>query len=74
MSSDDKVEVDDVFSPGRALFRKLVHFFSYHFILTRKRPTTTRVAGFELDVPPTVFHPKVFVTSSFSRGFCSLSI
>ena len=69
MSLDDKVEVDDVFSPGRALFRKLVHFFSYHFILTRKRPTTTRVAGFELDVPPTVFHPKIFVTSSFFARF-----
>ena len=69
MSSDDRVEVDDVFSPGRALFRKLVHFFSYHFILTRKRPTTTRVAGFELDVPPTVFHPKIFVTSSFFARF-----
>ena len=69
MSSNDSIEVDDVFSPGRTLFRKLVHFCSYHFILTCKRSTTTRVAGLDLHVPPTVFHPKVFVTSSFFARF-----
>jgi release factor glutamine methyltransferase len=69
MSSDDTMEGGDAFSPARALFRKLVHFFSYHFILTRRRSTTTRVAGLELDVPPTVFHPKIFLTSSFFAQF-----
>jgi len=61
----DVMELDDIFSPGRTLFRKTVHFLSYHFILTRRRSTTTRVSDLELHVPPTVFHPKIFVTSSF---------
>jgi release factor glutamine methyltransferase len=69
MRSDDTIELDDVFSPGRTLFRKAVHFFSYHLFLSRKRPTSTRVAGLDLDVPPTVFHPKIFLTSSFFAQF-----
>ena len=59
------IRADDTFSPARAVFRKLVHFFSYHFILSRKQSTTTRVAGLDLNVLPTVFHPKLFLTSAF---------
>jgi release factor glutamine methyltransferase len=55
----------DSFSLARAIFRKLVHLFAYHFILTRKRSTTIRVVGLDLVVLPTVFHPKIFLTSAF---------
>jgi release factor glutamine methyltransferase len=68
-SSENTIERDDKFSPARAVFRKLVHFFSYHFILSRKSPTHTRVAGLELAVLPTVFHPKIFLTSRFFAEF-----
>jgi methylase of polypeptide subunit release factors len=63
------VDPNDSFSPARALFRKLVHFCSYHFILKRDRTTSTRVAGLDLTVLPSVFHPKVFVTSGFFAQF-----
>jgi release factor glutamine methyltransferase len=69
MQSGTQLQLDDHFSPARSLFRKLVHFFSYNFILTRRRHTTTRVSGLELDVPPTVFHPKIFLTSAFFAKF-----
>jgi release factor glutamine methyltransferase len=69
MPSNELAEFDDVFSPGRSFYRRAVHFFSYHLILTRKRSTTTRVAGLKLNVPPTVFHPKIFLTSAFFARF-----
>lgn len=69
MRLEDVIEVDDAYSPARAAFRKAVHLISYHFILTRSRATTTRVAGLELDVPPTVFHPRFFLTSAFFARF-----
>ena len=53
----------------RRMFRKLVHFFSYHFILNRSRLSSTRVSGLVLTVQPTVFHPKIFVTSKFFAEF-----
>ncbi len=74
------IRADDSFNPARAVFRKLVHFFSYHFILSRKRSTTTRVAGLDLAVLPTVFHPKLFLTSAFfakylqSLDFCGKTV
>jgi release factor glutamine methyltransferase len=63
------IDPNDSFSPARAIFRKLVHFCSYHFILKRDRTTSTRVAGLDLTVLPSVFHPKVFVTSGFFAQF-----
>ncbi len=63
------IDPNDSFGPARTLFRKLVHFCSYHFILKRGRTTSTRVAGFDLTVLPSVFHPKVFVTSGFFAHF-----
>ena len=70
MSIDERaINPNDSFSPARALFRKLVHFCSYHFILKRDRTTSTRVAGLDLTVLPSVFHPKVFVTSGFFAQF-----
>ena len=69
MPLEDVIEADDVYSPARAVFRKAVHLASYHFILARRRATTTRVAGLELEVPPTVFHPRFFLTSAFFARF-----
>ena len=55
--------------PARRLLRKAIHFFSYHLILTRRRTTATEVAGLRFTVPPTVFHPRCFLTSPFFAGF-----
>jgi len=63
------IDPNDSFSPARALFRKLVHLCSYHFILKRDRTTSTRVADLDLTVLPSVFHPKGFVTSGFFAEF-----
>ena len=59
------IEADDRYGPVRKIYRRLVHLLSYHFILRRQRRATTRVAGFDLVIPPTVFHPKIFLTSAF---------
>lgn len=53
----------------RRIFRKLVHFSSYHFILNRSRFSSTTVSGLVLTVEPTVFHPKIFLTSKFFADF-----
>jgi release factor glutamine methyltransferase len=53
----------------RRIFRSVVHFLSYHFILKQRRTTVTRAAGFRLVVPPTVFHPRYFLTSEFFAAF-----
>ena len=53
----------------RRLIRNTIHFFSYHVFLKRQTTTVSRVAGFRLTVPPTVFHPRVFLTSRFFAGF-----
>lgn len=57
------------FSLPRRILRKLVHFFSYHFILKLPRTTVTRVAGLRLTIRPTVFHPRIFLTSKFFATF-----
>jgi release factor glutamine methyltransferase len=53
----------------RQLLRSTIHFFSYHLFLTRRRAVVVRAAGFHLAVPPTVFHPRVFLTSEFFAKF-----
>ena len=57
--------------PGklRRLFRNSVHYLSYKFILNRHSTCTVRAAGFRLVVYPTVFHPKLFLTSEFFARF-----
>jgi release factor glutamine methyltransferase len=50
--------------PVRRLLRRAIHFLAYHFILSRRRTRTTRVAGFRLTVRPTVFHPRYFLSSA----------
>jgi release factor glutamine methyltransferase len=49
----------------RRLLRKVIHGFSYHFILKRKSERVVRAAGLRLVVPPTVFHPRFFVASEY---------
>lgn len=55
--------------PLRRFIRWFIHFWSYHLFLSHKRTQVTQVAGFRLTVPPTVFHPKVFLTSKYFAGF-----
>jgi methylase of polypeptide subunit release factors len=56
-------------SLARRALRHFIHFFSYHLILRQPWTRTSRVAGFRLQVPPTVFHPRFFITSKFFADF-----
>jgi methylase of polypeptide subunit release factors len=47
----------------RRCLRSFIHFFSYHLILSRRHTQVTRVGGFDLNVRPTVFHPRFFLSS-----------
>jgi release factor glutamine methyltransferase len=53
----------------RRLFRSIMHTLAYHFILKRWWTTAVRAGGFNLVVPPTVFHPRIFITSGFFATF-----
>ena len=53
---------------GRSL-GGLIHFLSYHLILARQSTRVTRAAGFRLVVPPTVFHPRYFISSECFAAF-----
>jgi len=53
----------------RRFLRSFIHFWSYHLFLASRRTSVTEVAGFRLTVPPTVFHPKVFLTSKYFAEF-----
>ena len=54
---------------ARRCLRRTIHFLAYHFILTRRGTREARAAGFRLVVPPTVFHPKMFLSSEFFACF-----
>ena len=54
---------------ARRLLRAAIHRLSYYFVYERRRTRETRAAGFRLVVPPTVFHPRWFLTSEFFAGF-----
>ena len=47
----------------RRSLRAFIHFFSYHLILSRQSTRVARAAGFRLNVRPTVFHPRFFISS-----------
>jgi len=55
--------------PIRRLLRAFIHFFSYHAILSRRSTRIIKVAGFRLQVPPTVFHPRFFLSSEYFTEF-----
>ena len=54
---------------ARRLLRNTIHFLSYQFFLKRRATIVSRAAGFRLIVPPTVFHPRIFITSEFFADF-----
>jgi methylase of polypeptide subunit release factors len=56
-------------SSFRNALRKTIHFLSYHLILSRTGTQTTLAAGFRLTVPPTVFHPRFFISSECFAKF-----
>ena len=57
--------------PGRLrrVFRNTVHYLSHKFILDRRSTRSVRAAGFRLAIYPSVFHPKLFLTSEFFARF-----
>ena len=55
--------------PIRRVLRAFIHFFSYHAILSRRSVRTIPAAGFRLSVPPTVFHPRFFLSSEYFAEF-----
>jgi release factor glutamine methyltransferase len=57
--------------PGllRRVFRNTVHYLSHKFVLDRRSTRSVRAAGFRLAIYPTVFHPKLFLTSEFFARF-----
>jgi release factor glutamine methyltransferase len=55
--------------PFRRTLRSLVHYLSYHFILSRRWTQKSTAAGFRLSVPPTVFHPGWFISSETFAKF-----
>ena len=57
--------------PGRLrrAFRSTVHYLSHKFILDRRSTRSVRAAGFRLAIYPSVFHPKLFLTSEFFARF-----
>jgi release factor glutamine methyltransferase len=68
-SSTQIINARDTYGPLRSAFRKFVHWASYHFILSSKRTRKVMVGDLELTVPPTVFHPGVFVTSGIFADY-----
>ncbi|WP_458756805.1 50S ribosomal protein L11 methyltransferase [Afipia sp. TerB] len=62
-------DAPQTYSLPRHLFRKFVHWGSYNFILTSKRTRTVRVNDLKLIVPPSVFHPGIFITSRIFSSF-----
>ncbi|MBV8838458.1 MAG: methyltransferase [Alphaproteobacteria bacterium] len=55
--------------PLASILNGLLHFFSYWLLLRRSRTAIVRAGGFRLVVPPTVFHPRHFLTSEFFARF-----
>src|SRR5262249_15551136 len=73
--AEDRMAVEGVgrrgspHGPVRRALRWIIHFFSYHLVLSRQSIRTTRAAGFRLTVRPTVFHPRFFISSEAFAGF-----
>jgi release factor glutamine methyltransferase len=55
----------------RRAFRSTVHYLSHRFILNRHSTRSVQAAGFRLAIYPSVFHPKLFLTSEFFARFLS---
>jgi release factor glutamine methyltransferase len=59
----------DTYGFARSLFRGFVHWASYHFVLSSRQTKHVRIADLDLEVPPTVFHPGIFVTSRMFSNY-----
>lgn len=59
----------DKYSWLRRCFRRFVHWASHRFILSSKKTRDVRVGDLSLRVPPTVFHPGIFITSKIFADF-----
>jgi len=59
----------DNYTFPRRLFRRFVHWASYRFILSSKRTRRVRIGDLNLVVPPTVFHPGIFLTSRMFANY-----
>lgn len=59
----------DAYGFARSLFRGFVHWASYHFILSSRRTRHVRVVDLDIEVPPTVFHPGIFLTSRMFASY-----
>jgi release factor glutamine methyltransferase len=55
--------------PARRLLRRMIHFLAYHFVLARRKLQITQAAGFRLAVRPSVFHPRLFLSSECFADF-----
>jgi release factor glutamine methyltransferase len=55
--------------PLRRLLRAVIHFYSYHVILSCRNMRTIWAARFCLRVRPTVFHPRFFLSSEYFAEF-----
>jgi release factor glutamine methyltransferase len=62
------VRVDASLGLFKRLLRRAIYRISYH-LNNRRVTTVARAAGFRLIVPPTVFHPRYFLTSEFFADF-----
>ena len=53
----------------RRFYRRMAHVLSYHFVLKQPWTRISHTAGFRIQVPPTVFHPGIFLTGKFFASF-----
>lgn len=65
----EPVNASDTYTPLRRAFRKFVHWASYTFILSSKRTRKVSIGDLELTVPPSVFHPGIFITSKIFANY-----
>jgi release factor glutamine methyltransferase len=69
ITNTEGVSTADSYTLLRGAFRKFVHWASYTFILSSKRTRKVRIGDLALTVPPSVFHPGIFVTSRIFANY-----
>jgi release factor glutamine methyltransferase len=69
IADTEHIDASDTYTPLRRAFRKFVHWASYTFILSSKRTRKVRVGDLRLTVPPSVFHPGIFITSRIFANY-----
>jgi release factor glutamine methyltransferase len=69
IANSEIINPSDTYTPLRRAFRKFVHWASYTFILSSRRTRKVRMGDLKLLVPPSVFHPGIFVTSKIFANY-----